>query len=289
MPGDGKTPSLKLHPVKPLARHASGVPELQVAQGRFFSYAKPAGWQVGEDGQFALTLVAPDKKAITVMVGNAGVTPNYNPGQYVYEKIMALRPQGVEIGQPKPGTPVDGFRQAYEFPVSYVVGGISCRGVAKANIAVAYDSAVYAMTAAFSEDSQWPGYSTWLPLIADQVSALNGAAFGARGIMAQNLKNSQEFAEAAQRYRNWSQQTWQQVRDQRDASTDRRNFYVRENLGNVQTYVNPYDTRVPLELPTNYKYFWVDRGGNILGTDDAGANPNVGSTGEWKQMPRYRP
>ncbi len=27
-----------------------------------------------------------------------------------------------------------------------------------------------------------------------------------------------------------------------------KNFYVRENLGGIQTYVNPYDTQRPLEL-----------------------------------------
>lgn len=288
-PADSKPNLSQLHPVKPVVRHASAIPELQVALARFFSYARPAGWQLGEDGQFALTLIAPDKKALTIMVGNAGMPPNYNPGQYVYERLMALRPQNLKLGQPKAATPVSGFRQAYEFPVSYLAGGVPCRGVAKANISVAYDSAVYAITAALSEESQWAGYSSWLPSVADQVSALNGSAFGARGVMAQNLRNSQEFAEAAQRYRNWSQQTWQQVRNERDASLDRRNFQFRENLGNVQSYVNPYDTRTPLELPNNYKYFWVDRSGNVLGTDDPGANPNVGSTGDWKQMSRYRP
>ncbi len=36
------------------------------------------------------------------------------------------------------------------------------------------------MTAALSQSSQWPGYSSRLPLVAAQVSARNGAAFGAR-------------------------------------------------------------------------------------------------------------
>ena len=36
--------------------------ELRIAQTRFFSFALPPGWRVGEDGQFALTLVAPDNR-----------------------------------------------------------------------------------------------------------------------------------------------------------------------------------------------------------------------------------
>jgi len=146
-----------------------------------------------------------------------------------------------------------------------------------------------AMTAALSDATQWSGYASWLPLVADQISATNGAAFGRRGIMAQNLRNSTAYAEAARQYRDWSHRNWQQVTDERNTSVDRRNFESRENLGAVQTYTNPYDSRVPVQLPSQYRYFWVDRQGNILGTDDPTANPNVGSTGDWSQMQRYRP
>jgi hypothetical protein len=89
-----------------------------------------------------------------------------------------------------------------------------------------------------------------------------------------------------QRYRDWSQRNWQQVTDQRNASQDRNNEQFREDLGAVQTYINPYDTRLPLELTTQYQYFWVNRQGGIVGTNDPIANPNVGSTAEWKRMPK---
>ena len=59
--------------VKPVSRSVVQPPTLRLASGRFFTYALPPGWRVGEDGQFALTLLAPDNKAITVMVGNAGM------------------------------------------------------------------------------------------------------------------------------------------------------------------------------------------------------------------------
>src|SRR6185295_12937279 len=80
--------------VSPLAPDSSApAANLRIGQGKFFSYALPQGWRVGEDGQFAMTLVAPDNKAFTVMVGNAGYAVNYPPGQFVYEKLMALQPQ----------------------------------------------------------------------------------------------------------------------------------------------------------------------------------------------------
>src|SRR6266513_1703136 len=73
-------------PVKPVINKQTGA-SLRIGNGRFFSYALPEGWHVGEDGQFALTVVAADNKAFTVMVGNAGVPANYQPMRFVYDKL----------------------------------------------------------------------------------------------------------------------------------------------------------------------------------------------------------
>ena len=90
-----------LFPVKAVpARPAPGATPLRIAQSRFFSYALPEGWRVGEDGQYALTLVAPDSKALTIMTGNSGFPPNYSPARFVQEKLMALRPENLRIGPP---------------------------------------------------------------------------------------------------------------------------------------------------------------------------------------------
>ena len=259
--------------------------ELRIGQGRFFSFALPPGWRVGEDGQFALTLLAPDQRALTLMVGNAGLPPNTAPAQFAYSKLSAMQPQNLQLGQPRQARPAAGFRHAVEFDVSAYVRGVAYRGVAKVSMAPAYDSATFALTAALATADQWDGYAQWLPQVADQVSASNGAAFGMRGIMQQNLQNSVAFGEAARQYREWSQKNWQQVTDQRNASQDRRNVAVRENLGGVQTFANPYGTP-PVELPAMHTYYWTDRQGRIVGTDDPSANPNVGSTGEWRKMER---
>lgn len=260
--------------------------ELRIGQGRFFSFALPPGWRVGEDGQFALTLQAPDNKALTVMVGNAGMPPNYPLARFAHDKLMVMQPQNLQIGTARQAKPAAGFRQAAEFDVSYSARGVAYRGVAKVSVAPAYDSSTMAMTAALSAADKWSGYAQWLPQVADQVSAMNGAAFGMRGIMQQNLQNSAAYGEAARQYRDWSQKNWKQVTDERNASQDRKNFAVRENLGGVQTFTNPYATSQPVELPTTHKYYWTDRQGRFVGTDDPSANPNVGSTGDWRKMER---
>lgn len=280
----------KFVPVTPVAREgahtARPAGELRIGQGRFFSFALPPEWRVGEDGQFALTLLAPDNQALTLMVGNAGLPVNLLPARFAFEKLSAMQPQNLQLGPPRQARPAAGFGQAVEFDVSYAVRGLAYRGVAKVSVAPAYDSATMALTAALSTADQWGGYASWLPRVADQVSATNGAAFGMRGIMQQNLQNSMAFGEAARQYRDWSQKNWQQVTDDRNASQDRKNFAVRENLGGVQTFANPYGTSQSVELPTTNKYYWRERQGGMVGTDDPSANPNAGSTGEWRRMER---
>lgn len=279
---------VEVRPVTRTAAPGAGA-NLKLASGQFFNYALPQGWRVGEDGQFALTLIAPDSKALTIMVGNAGMPLNYPPAQYVHERLMSIRPQGLQLSAPRQAKPIAGFAQAWEFQVTYSVGGVPCRGVATLHLAPAYDSAVMAMTAALSETKQWQGYSSWLPLVAAQVAAKNGAAFGMRGVMQQNLQNSTAYAQAAKEYRDWSQKNWQGVTDQRNSSNDRNNAQFRETLGNVQTWVNPNDTRAPVELPNNWKYFWVNEQGTIVGTNDPSINPNSGSTNDWRKMTRRSP
>src|SRR5262245_31893606 len=111
-PADSRKIPPGMFPVKPIS--SARAADLQIARGHFFSYALPQGWRVGEDGQFALTLVAPDSKALTIMVGNAGLPPNYPPGRFVQEKLMAIRPENLQIGQPRQATPVTGFKQAWQ-------------------------------------------------------------------------------------------------------------------------------------------------------------------------------
>lgn len=257
---------------------------LSIRQGRFFSYALPQGWKLGEDGQFALSMSAPDNKAISLMVGNAGLMPDYPPQQFVYDKLMAINPERLAIGNGQNSKPVAGFEYAIAYPVSYFINGQPCKGLATCHVSTYYGGAVMAMTAALSDATQWEGYSRWLPLVAEQISANNGAAFGMRGIMQQNLKNSTSYAAAAKEYREWSQKNWDAVTNDRNSSQDRQQREFRENIGAVQSYGNPYDGQKPVELTSQYKYYWVDRHGTILGTNDPGTNPNHGSTQEWLPM-----
>ncbi|WP_096595496.1 hypothetical protein [Calothrix sp. NIES-2098] len=272
----------------PFSSPGSHPNSLSIGRGQYFTYAVPSGWRVAEDGQFAVVLISPDNAALTIMVGNSGLPVNYNPWQFVYEKLLAMQPYDLRMSQPRQAQPIAGCTVAYEFDYTYIVNGIPCRGLAKCSIAYSYNICTMVITSAASHQSQWGNYASWLPQVAEQVTATNGGAFGVRGIMAQNLEISQSEGERLREYREWSERTWQEVNRQRSESIDRQNFQFRENLGNVTTWSNPYGY-ANVELPTTYTYYWINRQGQIYGTNNPTENPNVGSTQDWARMNRYQP
>ncbi len=259
----------------------------EVRSGRFFKFAVPAGWRVQEEGQFAVVLVAPDSAALTVMTGNTGLPANYPPGQFLQDKLRQLQVQNVRTGPASMARPMAGCSTAWQVDYTYSGNGVPCRGVAKVSVAPTYDMTSMVVTLAASQEAQWAGYASWLPEAAEQVAALNGAAFGARGVMQQNLANSIDLGEQARRNREWSASTWAEVNKGRAESQDRNNTQFREALGNVQSYTNPYDSK-PVELPTTFANYWVNRHGRVVGTNDPSEDPNRGSTEQWQRMAPQR-
>lgn len=273
-------------PPSPFGASSAGAQNLR--QGQYFNYVVPSGWHVTEDGQFAVVLVAPDQAALTLMVGNSGLPLHYNPGQFVYEKLMAMQPVNLWMGQARSAAPLAGCSVAYEFDYTCLFQGLPWRGIAKCSIAYAYNICTMVVTSAIAQECQWPSYAAWLPQIANQVTATNGAAFGVQGMMAQNIEISIAEGQQQQKYREWSQQTWNEVSRQRGESTDRQQAQFRENLGNTGTWTNSYGYPVA-QLPTTYQYFWMNRQGQVYGTNNPHDNPNVGSTQDWVRMQRHQP
>jgi hypothetical protein len=72
---------------------------------------------------------------------------------------------------------------------------------------------------------------------------------------------------------------------QRQASQDRISQSWSEHIRGVETYQTPFDGR-PVQLPGGYSQAWVNARGEYLLTNQAGFNPNVGDTTEWRRMDR---
>src|SRR5437870_1881539 len=98
--------------VKPIS-HAPETPpgDLPIVRGRYFSYALPPNWKVGEDAPFALSMLAPDNQAFTVMVGNAGMFLNSSPERFMQNNLMAIRAQNIRFSQGQQVAPRPGFHR----------------------------------------------------------------------------------------------------------------------------------------------------------------------------------
>jgi hypothetical protein len=72
---------------------------------------------------------------------------------------------------------------------------------------------------------------------------------------------------------------------QRQESQDRISDSFGEYIRGVDTYKNPYEDR-PVQLPAGYNDAWVNARGEYVLSNEAGYNPNVGDTTEWRRMDR---
>lgn len=133
---------------------------LEIRSGNYFNYVVPSGWRVIEDGQFAVVLFSPDNAALTIMVGNSGLPVNYNPWQFVYEKLLAMQPYQLQMSQPRQAQPIAGCTVAYEFDCTYIYNGIPYQGIAKCSVAYSYNLCTMMMTCAASHQSHWANYAS---------------------------------------------------------------------------------------------------------------------------------
>lgn len=256
--------------------------------GRFFRYALPAGW-IAQENSNLLCLNSPDTQAAIMHVGLAGMMYAMSPDQFVGYAMNMQSMQVTGFLQGQPMQPPPGCTAAAWFEITYVTNGIPCRGMVASYIAQSYGMCNAAMTLAASRTEVWEQYCHWLPQVSMEVGPAGSQAYMAGQVAADNLRQSVELGQKFQEVNDHGQRQWQEVTNQRWASDERRNFEFRENVGGIQTFTNPYDNHRTVELSTQYRFYWVNRRGEIIGSDDPGYDPRVGSTDEWTQMPRSGP
>ena len=106
-----------------------------------------------------------------------------------------------------------------------------------------------------------------------------------------NRRMTQGIADAAALSRQisanaeYTRQLYADAYEQRQASQDRIAESFGEYIRGVDTYKNPYEDR-PVQLPAGYNDAWVNARGEYLLSNEAGYNPNVGDTTEWRRMNR---
>jgi hypothetical protein len=104
----------------------------------------------------------------------------------------------------------------------------------------------------------------------------------------ERLAEQKRFNEVSMQHRQAMRQAHQQVFEERQAAHARQNFAMREVLGGVQTYVNPFQSST-VELPLGYRRYWVSNNGQIVGSNDEMFDPRSDNAHEWRDMERYKP
>lgn len=261
--------------------------QVQRTRGHFFRFALPAGWQVQENANM-LCLNSPDGQAAIMNVGLTGMMQPFTPDQFLHYALQMQQMQLLAIHSGQPVQPAPGCTSAGMFEITYAIGPTQCRGIAVSQVAIGYGQCNGSITLAAAQAGAWESYRHWLPQLAGEVGPAGSQTYGAGQIAANNLRNSVELGQHFHEVNDYTQRQWQDVTNQRWSSDERRNFEFRENLGGIQTYTNPYDNHRIMELSTQYRFYWVNRQGQVVGSDDPGFDPRMGSAEEWTQMPRYR-
>jgi hypothetical protein len=102
------------------------------------------------------------------------------------------------------------------------------------------------------------------------------------------VKNTGELGRLMREHAAQISEMHRQVWEDRQASQDRQSFALREVLGGIETYKNPYDSHT-VEVPAGYDYQWIKRDGSVFQTSNPQDNPGHGTNEEWQLMDRYRP
>lgn len=276
-------------PFLPEPNQPVGQPPVQIQhhQGRYFRFALPTGWTVNENTNLCC-LNSPDNQAAIMTVGLVGMLQSFTPDQFVVYALQMHQMVQVNFLSGQPVAPPPGCVSAGVFELTYVTNGIPCRGIATSSVAIGYNQCNATLTLAAAQAASWDAYRAWLPQVAAEVAPVGPNTYMAATVAAQNLNNSLEFGQRLHEVNEYTQRLQQQTNNERWASQGRNNFAFRENLGNAATYTNPYENRI-VELSANYTYYWVNRQGQVFGTNNPGDDPCVGSTEEWVPMQRYQP
>ncbi|MFI1585065.1 hypothetical protein [Embleya sp. NPDC020630] len=108
-----------------------------------------------------------------------------------------------------------------------------------------------------------------------------------RGIV-QEQADLRRLAETMRRNREDANETHRAAWEEREVAQARQNFAIREILGGVDTFTDPFLGRT-VELPAGSATAWANARGEYVIGDTAGFDPRVGSTEDWRPLRRHTP
>jgi hypothetical protein len=266
-------------------------PRTQIVQGRNFTYALPAGWRVGEEGNHALVLQAQDLSAGVIVYGVSGFGQNLTPPQFAYNAIinnLRLAPD-VKISNPTPIQPMPGYTAAAVMDIAYTKQGPQgpqrIVGLVISNVVSVYARSDAVVTLMLALDTHWSGVRSWLPQVALQALNTGPNPFGRAAMSGQILNDTVRQREAYGQYLNWSQANWAGVVANRAASLDRQAQANGETLTGQYWGRNPY-TGTPERYSTSPSVIWVHRDGRQVVSPSSTFDPRTPTDSDWRRVQR---
>lgn len=260
-----------------------------MVRGSHFVYPLPPGWTVGEEGAFALVLRSPDMMAGIVVIGQSGLMHGMSPEQFAYYEmntVMRLAPD-VRLTLARCIPPMPGYTQAAMFEVTYTLSGpmgmMPMRGIAVANVAIGYAQCNGTLTLAASEIRHWPQYAEWLPEVALAARNVGADAFGSQTMAGVISGIAQQDHAANQAYQQWSQQTWQQVTNERNASIDRQQGAMGSTLTG-QEWISEGFGGQDIRRSTTPACIWRSRDGREISSPDPSFDPRHAGDVDWVRV-----
>ncbi len=270
---------------------AQPLPQTRIVQGRNFTYALPAGWRVGEEGNHALVLQAGDLSAAVIVYGVSGLDQNLTPPQFAYNAItnnLRLSPD-VRISNPAPIRPLPGYTAAAVMDIAFTRTGPQgpqrVVGLVVSNVVSVYARSDAVVTLILALDTRWGAVQSWLPQVALQALNTGPNPFGRTAMSGAILNDTVRQREAYGQYLNWSQANWAGVVAQRAASLDRQAQGKGETLTGQYWGKNPY-TGTPERYSTSPSVIWVHRDGRQVPSSDSTFDPRTPADSDWRRVQR---
>lgn len=258
-------------------------------RGSHFVYSLPPGWSVGEEGAFALVLRSQDLMAGIVVIGQSGLMQGMSPEQFAYyemQTVMRLAPD-VRLSGGRAIPPMPGYTQAAVFEVTYTLatpmGMVPLRGMVVSNVAVGYAQCNGTITLAAAEVRQWPSYANWLPGVALAAQNVGADAFGSQTMGGVISGIAQQDHAANRAYQEWSQNTWQQVTHERNASVDRQQGAMGPMLTG-QEWISEGFGGQDIRRSTTPACIWRSRDGREISSPDPSFDPRTASDVDWVRV-----
>jgi hypothetical protein len=260
-------------------------------RGPNFTHPLPQGWVVGEEGNHALVLWAPDYSAGVFVYGLSGFMQPMSCDQFAYFCLtQSMRMAGeLQFARMTPVAPAQGFGQAaaidvtFRFQLAPPLGGVPAQGVVFSNVATGYQQMNGFIALAWAMPPAWPAHEQWLPGVALQACNTGPNPFGATGVNMVNQANTAAMGQAWANYQDWSQRTWDEVSRERWASQERQQQAMDPMLTGQFWGQDPYGNG-PQRYAATPAVIWVDPYGRQVTSDDPSFDPRTPFDQDWRRV-----